>query len=57
LKKEKILKESEKELQEYLHMKVKNNIFKKKSVQKNNFKLSSGKRTKNHDITLGFFKK
>jgi len=56
LKKEKILKESEPELQEYLHMKVKSNAFKSKPTWKSIKKSWEGKQTGNYDLTLKLFK-
>lgn len=56
LKKEKVLRESEPELQEYLHMKVKSNAFKSKSTLGGSKKSWESKKTWNYDMTLKLFK-
>jgi len=54
LKNEKILKESEDELQSYLHLKVRSNAFNKKTKPSKDEKLK--KKTWNYDLTLELFK-
>ena len=54
LKNEKILKESEEDLQSYLHLKVRSNAFKKKPTKKEEKNIE--KKSWNYDLTLKLFR-
>ena len=56
LKKEKVLKESEEELQSYLHLKVRSNAFRKTSSTNEKKENNNDKKTWNYDLTLKLFK-
>lgn len=56
LKKEKVLKESEEELQSYLHLKVRSNAFRKTSSRPEKKEKYNDKKTWNYDLTLKLFK-
>ncbi len=54
LKNEKLLKESEEDLQSYLHLKVRSNAFKKKTGKKE--EKTTEKKSWNYDLTLKLFR-